>query len=196
MTFDEFQKTVAAEREKKLKELAGVKEARTAAETQADPSKFHVKDKQFGDAKVVQKQPPKEQPKKKQPEQPKKKPAPAKPQPQAVSVSDVFDIRTRGGAGRGRGGPAASRAEGATDRTTPTSTPPGEKSWQGNSTPKDSPKGPRRDGGGGGGHKKLYANQFPDLPVKNVQQTEQTQTGGAAPAQGGQTQTAAPAAAK
>jgi len=178
VTFDEFQ-SVAAAREKALRDLTGTKQARTTVETQADPSKFMIKDKQFGDAKVVQKQPKQEPPKK--PEQ-KKKPVTPKPQPQTVAVTDLFNVRSRGGPGGprgGRGGPAASRAPGATDRQpTPTSTPPGEAAapnWQGKDNAERPPRGatnsPRggRQGGGGGGYgsrRVPNANQFPDLPVK------------------------------
>lgn len=168
MLFDEFERTVAAQRHAALRELAPAKKPRSA-DAPADLSKFVEKKvidantKIGGQVEKKEKKLPPQKPQVGQPQPlPQAKPAvQPRPNEKQVEVSALFDVRQRGGAGRGRGGggPAASRDRGATDRP--------QSDTQG--SPKPKPQGPRA--GYPGGRNKVPGagshNQFPDLPTVN-----------------------------
>jgi len=176
MLFDEFQKSIAAQRNAALRELAPAKKSRTV-DTPADFSKFV--EKEVVDAKSKVGGAPVEKKEKKLPQQkppqpaPKAQPAQPRVNEKQVELNTLFDVRSRpggggGGGGRGRGGgPAASRDRGATDRQDRQPQSDNQGKEQGGGSPKPKPQGPRAGypGGrnkvpGGGSH-----NQFPDLPT-------------------------------
>jgi hypothetical protein len=189
MLFDEFQSTVQKERHQALSALAPAKPKRQV-ESAVDTSKFLEREKVGALGKVggVEKKP--EQPQKKAPQQPQKvtpiaaaKPAPAQRADKQVELNAFFDVRQRGGpAGRGRGGPAASRDRGNSDRPQPSdnndkpapTTSSGPQSGQGSPKPdyKPKPQGPRAGYPGGSNKVPRGQNAFPELPLAKPEKAQ------------------------
>jgi len=154
MTLEEFQKTVAAEREKKLADLkVGVKGPGRQIEQTVDLSKCSYRDTTDEKERKLA-----EERKKELAEERKKKGVQQRAGEKNVELSAFIDVRTRGGRGGrggGRGGDRPPRAEGGS--------PSGEAATTGEGKPNRGARGGR--GGGGGNRVPTSKNAFPDLPA-------------------------------
>jgi len=155
MTLEEFQKTVAAEREQKLAALkVGPKAPGRQIETTIDLSKCSYRNTTDEKERKLA-----EERKKELAEERKKKGLQQRAGEKNVELSKYIDVRSRGGRGGGRGGDRPPRTEGGS--------PSGEAAAAnvGEARPNRGGRGGR---GGGGNRVPSSKNAFPDLPAPSA----------------------------
>jgi len=159
MTLEEFQKTVAAQREKALADLkVGVKATGRQVETTVDLSKCSYRETTDEKEKKLAEE------RRKQIAEEKKRRGQQRAGEKSVDLSQFIDVRTRGGrggrGGGGRGGDRPPRTEGETkpEGQQQQGSPDGQRPARGGRG------GARGGAGGSGGGNRVPKNAFPDLP--------------------------------